>query len=109
LLANVGGKYPEVRKVVQLDQRPVILRASKAQGTERHFPHIIEMAIPGNGLDVQLNREIASFHRSRDIRPRFGRTRTQNGQDYCRWCFSDSAIADAFRERFGGARLKNNS
>jgi len=22
---------------------------------------------------------------------------------YCRWCFSDPAIADVFRERFGGA------
>jgi hypothetical protein len=82
-------------------------RKSKALGTERDFPHVIEIALPVNGLDVGLSREIATFHRARDIRPRFGRTRMQKAQHYCRWCFSDPMIADAFRDRFGGACVTN--
>ncbi len=46
---------------------------------------------------------MAAFHRSHDIEPRFGWTTNRHNQLYCRWCFSDPAIADAFRERFGGA------
>jgi len=85
----------------------VSLRRSKKVATERDFPHIIEIELPVNGLDVQLSREIATFHSARDIRPRFGRTKIQNDQHYCRWCFSDPAIAAAFRERFGGERVTN--
>ncbi len=80
------------------------LRKSKALTAEYDFPHIVEIARPVNGLDVRLSREIEGFHRSRGIRPHFGQPRIKNGQHYCLWCFSDPAIADAFRERFGGAR-----
>ena len=79
------------------------LRKSKALATERDFPYIVEGKLPVSGLDARVSREMATFHRLRDIRPRFGRTRIQDDQHYCRWCFSDPAIADAFRERFGGA------
>ena len=43
-------------------------RASKALATERHFPYIVEIELPSNGLDVHMNREIAVFLRKLDIR-----------------------------------------
>ncbi len=92
---------------VEPDQGLISFRKSKALATERDFPHIVEIVVPVNGLDVRLNREMATFHRSHNIRPRFGQRRTQIDQHYCRWCFSDPAIADAFCERFGGERVMN--
>jgi hypothetical protein len=65
---------------------------------ERDLPYIVEIALPPNGFDVRTNREMVKFHRACDIRPRFGLTRNRKGQ---RYCFSDAAIAEAFRERFG--------
>jgi hypothetical protein len=59
-----------------------------------------------SGLTANVSREMARFHRSRDIRARFGRTRSQHGQHYGRWCFSEAAVADAFRKQFGGVGLK---
>jgi hypothetical protein len=58
---------------------------SKKLLTERNFPHIIEIALPEDGLAATVSGEMATFHRSRDIRLRFGRARIQNGQHYGRW------------------------
>ena len=80
---------------------------SKKLSTERNFPHIIEIALPASGLASNVSREMATFHWSREIRLRFGRARIQNGQHYGRWCFSEPAVADAFREQFGGVHLKS--
>jgi hypothetical protein len=75
----------------------------KARTAERDFPYIVEIAVPEAGLEVSLNRELMAFHQSYNIRPRFGRRiKTNNKLYYCRWCFSDPAIADVFCERFGG-------
>jgi hypothetical protein len=82
-------------------------RQNKAAATERDFPHIVEIALPLNGFDVGLSREMATFHHLHSIRRRFGRRRSRADQYYCRWRFSDPAIADAFSERFGGERLTN--
>ena len=80
-------------------------RGGKAPANERDFPHIVEIALPVNGFNFRLSREMAAFHRSHDIETRFGRTTNRHNQLYCRWCFSDPSVADAFRQRFGGARL----
>jgi len=85
----------------------VSLRRSKKVATERDFPHIVEIALPVNGLDVGLSREITTFHRLRNIQPRFGRASNRNNQSYGHYCFSDPANADAFVKRFGGARVMN--
>jgi hypothetical protein len=82
-------------------------RTQRALTTERDLPHIVEIELPSTGLNTQMNREMATFHRSHDIQPRFGRRRTQAGKHYCRWCFLDPAVADLFRERFGGERVRN--
>jgi hypothetical protein len=77
-------------------------RNSKVVATERAFPHIIEIALPVNGLSVRLNREMIVFHRSRDIQLHFGRAILRTDQRYSRWCFSDPAVANSFLEQFGG-------
>ena len=96
---------PKGRKAVLPDEGPTGLRQNKAVATERDFPHIVEIKLPLNGFDVRLSREMATFHHLHNIRPRFGRRRSRADQYYCRWCFSDPADANAFRERFGGERL----
>ena len=84
-----------------------MFNTSKAIETERDFPHIVEIAVPQNGLELRLSRKIVTFHSSHNIRPRYGRIRVQNNQYYFRWCFTDSAIADIFRRLFAGERVTN--
>ena len=47
--------------------------------------------------------EFNAFHHERGIPIRRGRHEVE--QFYVRFCFPDAAIADAFRERFGGVRF----
>ena len=75
----------------------------KGVANERAYPHIVEVAVPRWGLDVELNRRIIEFHKSRHIEPRHGRRIFRDGGTFFRWCFSDLATARAFVEQFGGA------
>jgi hypothetical protein len=68
---------------------------------ERDFPHLVELALPPEGFRGVL-LEIDAFHRERRIPVRRGRNRREVKQVYIRFCFPDAAIADAFRNRFGG-------
>jgi hypothetical protein len=71
---------------------------------ERYFPHLVELALPlGPFRSVIL--EIDAFHRERRIPVRRGRSRHEVKQVYIRFCFPDTAIADAFRNSFGGEYL----
>ena len=71
---------------------------------ERDFPHLVELALPlGPFRSVFL--EIDAFHRERRIPVRRGRSRHEVKQVYIRFCFPDTATADAFRHRFGGECL----
>jgi hypothetical protein len=56
--------------------------------------------MPRSGLDVSLSREVTRFHSTRDIPVRFGRSRLQEGQLFCRYCFSDPRLAQTFRAQF---------
>jgi hypothetical protein len=49
--------------------------------------------------------EIDAFHRERRIPVRRGRSRHEVKPFYIRFCFPDTATADAFRNRFGGECL----
>jgi hypothetical protein len=89
-------------------RRRLIRRKNKAIETERDFPHVVEIDLPENGLDVGVSHEMTIFHQLRDIRPRFGHKRTRANHQYCRWCFSDPSIADDFRNEFGGERVTRN-
>jgi hypothetical protein len=71
---------------------------------EQDFPYLVEVALPpGPFRSVFL--EIDAFHRERRIPVRRGRSRHEVKQVYIRFCFPDTAIADAFRNRFGGRVL----
>jgi hypothetical protein len=87
--------------------KEINFRTQRALTTERDLPHIVEIELPSSGLNTQMNREMVTFHRSHNIRPRFGRRRTKAGKKYCRWCFLNPEVADLFQERFGGERVRN--
>ena len=78
-------------------------RGAKGLANERRYPHIVEVAVTADGLNVELSRRIINFHKSLHIEPRFGRRIFRDKQNYYRWCFSDLATARAFIEQFGGA------
>jgi hypothetical protein len=78
-----------------------VVAVNKGKKIDYRFPHIIEMTIPPFGLDPQTSREIVDFHRSRNIQVRFGHAI----KNVCRWCFSDAATAEAFKEQFNGKNV----
>ena len=71
---------------------------------ERDFPHLVELALPPGGFR-SVFLEIDVFHRDRRIPVRRGRSRHEVKPFYIRFCFPDTATADAFRNRFGGECL----
>src|SRR4029453_1969669 len=71
---------------------------------ERDFPYLVELALPPGGFG-SIFLEIDAFHRERRIPVRRGRSRREVKQVYIRFCFPDTAAANAFRNRFGGERL----
>jgi hypothetical protein len=98
-----------IQEGLELGSRAKALPKNKAITTERDFPYIVEIDLPLAGLDVRLSRAIRIFHQLNNIAPHFGRTRTKKDHHYCRWCFSDPAIADAFHAQFGGVRVTNKA
>jgi hypothetical protein len=71
---------------------------------EQDFPHLVELALPPGGFRTVL-LEVDAFHRERRIPVRRGRSRHEVKPFYIRFCFPDTATADAFRNRFGGECL----
>jgi hypothetical protein len=71
---------------------------------EQDFPHLVELAVPPGGFRGAF-LEFDAFHQERRIPVRRGRSRHKAEQFYIRFCFADTAIADAFRNRFGGECL----
>ena len=82
-------------------------RIGNALVNERKYPNIVELTVSADGLEIQSNRRIIEFHKSRHIQPRYGRTiTTKRGTIFYRWCFSDLSIARDFAEQFGGEFCK---
>jgi hypothetical protein len=79
-------------------------KATTGAMNERDFPHLVELALPPGGFSDQ-GSGFDEFHRERGISIRPGRGRHEATQFYVRFCFSNAAAADAFRDRFGGKRL----
>jgi hypothetical protein len=75
-----------------------------ARMNQRDFPHIVELDLPPGGFRSQ-SLEFESFHRERGLVIRRGCGRHEGEQFHVRFCFPDTATADAFQERFGGTRL----
>ena len=82
-------------------------RRNKATTNEFSHPYVVELAVVGDALDVELGQRIMQFHESRDIQPRHGRRiNRRRGKFHYRWCFSDLLIAHAFAKQFGGEIAK---
>ena len=91
----------------QLEERSKFDRSGKARTNESKYPYIVELPVPPNGLDIQLSRQITTFHKTRHIQVRYGRIVVRNGENYYRWCFPDLSLARAFREQFSGELCKS--
>lgn len=85
------------------------LGASAARANERDNPQIVEMVVPAAGFAHHMRTAMDEFHRTHNIRPRFGRRFRRDGKEYCRWCFADALIAERFHSRFGGEGLVNGA
>jgi len=68
---------------------------------EREFPHVVEIAVPLDGLGKWLNA-MHDFHDVCGIKACLGRGRREDSQDYLRWYFVDAKTAMAFADKFGG-------
>jgi hypothetical protein len=75
-----------------------------ARMNERDYPHLVELPLPPGGFRKGSD-DMQAFHRERGIQSRRGQGRNDGGQFYVRYCFADPAHANAFCDRFGGARL----
>ena len=78
----------------------------KATTNEGEYPYIVEFVVAGDKLEVELSRRMMDFHTSRKIPARHGRRIVREGQIFFRWCFSDLATAEAFREQFSSEVLQ---
>jgi hypothetical protein len=80
--------------------------SGKAVANEQKYPHIVELVVADDELDVEVSRRMMDFQRSRKIQARYGRRIIREGQIYFRWCFSDLETARAFMEQFDGEVLQ---
>ena len=78
------------------------LTSAKAITNEREYPHIVELVVDDDILDVEVSRRMLDFHRSRKTQARHGRRIVRGHKIYFRWCFSDLATAREFMEQLGG-------
>ena len=80
---------------------------NKPVTNEIKYPYVVELAVVGDELDVELSQRIMQFHKSRHIQLRYGRRiNTKRGKTHYRWRFSDLMIARSFAEQFGGDLAK---
>jgi hypothetical protein len=75
-----------------------------ARSNERHFPFVVQIAVPEGGFGATLDA-VNAWHRYSRVRQRNGQRQRVNEQEFWRWCFEDVKTADVFRQRFGGEIL----
>jgi hypothetical protein len=74
----------------------------QAKSIERDFPHVVEIAVPPNGLGGVLIA-MYEFHSRHGIEAKRGHGRREYGGNFIRWCFADPVLAAAFAGEFGAA------
>ena len=67
---------------------------------ERDFPHVVEIAVPPNGLGNVLIA-MYDFHTRFGIEARRGHGRREYGGNFIRWRFADPVLAAGFASEFG--------
>lgn len=68
---------------------------------ERHFPFVVQIAVPDGGFGCRLDA-INAWHFYSRNRQRQARPQTSGEQQFWRWCFENWEVAETFRQRFGG-------
>jgi hypothetical protein len=81
--------------------------SNAARLNERKYPHIVELALPDRGF-IAIIEAIERFHRLRAIEARRGRSTSQRGAYYGRWCFNNFKTAKAFCAEFGGEIVRSS-
>jgi len=74
----------------------------KTPRNKSKYPYIVQLAVDTGALDVELSRRIMGFHKSRHVRPRYGRVVARHDGFYYRWCSADLPTAAAFVEWLRG-------
>jgi hypothetical protein len=77
-------------------------KGKQEKSIERDFPHVVEIAVPPNGLGGVLIA-MYEFHARHGVEPKRGHGRREYGGNFIRWCFADSVLAAAFASEFGAA------
>jgi hypothetical protein len=72
----------------------------EVKSTERGFPHVVEIAVPPNGLGGGLIA-MYDFHTRHGIEAKRGHGRREYGGKFIRWCFADPVLAATFASEFG--------
>jgi hypothetical protein len=98
---ELGGTSGQTRSRRGLGEMTRRKREIIGLTNERDFPHLVELTFPPGGFR-SVFLEINAFHRERRIPVRRGRNQHEVEQFHIRFCFPDTATADAFRNRFGG-------
>lgn len=72
---------------------------------EREFPHVVEIAVPPDGLGKRLDA-MHGFHAARGVKACIGLGRREGTRDYLRWYFTRVTTAEAFAAEFDGSYLR---
>ena len=104
---ELGGTSSQTRSRRGLGEMTRRKREIIGLTNERDFPHLVELTFPPGGFR-SVFLEIDAFHRERRIPVRRGRNQHELEQFHIRFCFPDTATADAFRNRFGGECLTHS-
>jgi hypothetical protein len=66
--------------------------SGKPLNNENRCPYVVELVLPDSGLEIEFNRQIVGFHKSRRIQPRHGRQIIRDDRTYSRWPIQVSVI-----------------
>jgi len=76
-------------------------KQTPARFNERHFPFVVQIAVPDGGFGCRLDA-INAWHFYSGNRQRQARPQSIGEQQFWRWCFENWEVAETFRQRFGG-------
>ena len=100
----------------QPEEKSKFDRSGKARTNERKYPYIVELSVPLTGLDIQISRQITTFHKSRHIQVRYGRIRMVKiitagvSRIYRSLALSSSSLAESYAKglEYNGVAVRRN-
>jgi len=99
-----NANAPAVKREAEEDWARWLVASARspASRNEQDFPHLVELALPPGGFR-SVFLEIDAFHHDRRIPLRRGRSWHEAEQFYIRFCFPDTATADALIDSVASA------